>query len=229
MPGTEPRAFTTETRQIVSELSLSEDIDRPPQDRYARHMARAEVKTRRWRRVEYERLIETGFFPPGDPVELVGGQLIVAEPQGSRHFAAVQAMEEALRSAFNRGWQVRGQGPLALDEDSEPEPDVAVVPGSFRDYVAGHPSRPALVVEISESSLALDRDQKGSLYARARLADYWIVNLADQTLEVYRDPGPDPAASFGWRYRSVEVLRGEAVASPLALPGATIRVCDVLP
>ena len=192
-------------------------------------MARAEVKTRRWRRVEYERLIETGFFPPGDPVELVGGQLIVAEPQGSRHFAAVQAMEEALRSAFGRGWQVRGQGPLALDEDSEPEPDVAVVPGSFRDYVAGHPSRPALVVEISESSLALDRDQKGSLYARAGLADYWIVNLVDQTLEVHRDPGPDPDASFGWRYRSVEVLRGEAVASPLALPGATIRVCDVLP
>lgn len=229
MPGAEPRAFTTETRQIVSELSLSEDIDRPPQDRYARHMARAEVKTRRWRRVEYERLIETGFFPPGDPVELVGGQLIVAEPQGSRHFAAVQAMEEALRSAFGRGWQVRGQGPLALDEDSEPEPDVAVVPGSFRDYVAGHPSRPALVVEVSESSLALDRDHKGSLYARAGLADYWVVNLVDHTLEVHRDPCPDPAASFGWRYRSVEVLRGEAVASPLALPGATIRVCDVLP
>lgn len=192
-------------------------------------MAHVDVKTRRWRRVEYERLIETGFFQPGDPVELVGGQLIVAEPQGSRHFAAVQAMEEALRKAFGRGWQIRGQGPLALDEESEPEPDVAVVPGSFRDYVAGHPSRPALVVEISESSLALDRDHKGSLYARAGLADYWIVNLVDQTLEVHRDPDPDPAAPFGWRYRSVEVLRGEAFASPLALSSASIRVRDVLP
>ncbi len=192
-------------------------------------MAHVGVKTRRWRRVEYERLVETGFFQPGDPVELVGGQLIVAEPQGSRHFAAVQAMEEALRSTFGRGWQVRGQGPLALDEESEPEPDVAVVPGTFRDYVAGHPSRPALVVEVSESSLALDRDHKGSLYARAGLADYWIVNLVDQTLEVYRDPTPDPAGSFGWRYRSIEVLRGEASVSPLALPGASIRVRDVLP
>ena len=94
-------------------------------------MAHGEVKTHRWRRVEYERLIETGFFRPGDPVELVGGQLIVAEPQGSRHFAAVQAMEEALRTAFGRGWQVRGQGPLALDEESEPEPDVAVVRGKL--------------------------------------------------------------------------------------------------
>ena len=192
-------------------------------------MAHADIRTRRWRRVEYERLIEVGFFRPGDPVELVGGQLIVAEPQGSRHFAAVQAVEEALRSAFGRGWQVRGQGPLALDDESEPEPDVAVVPGSFRDYVAGHPSRPALVVEVSDSSLALDRDHKGSLYARAGLADYWIVNLADQTLEVYREPGPEPAAPFGWRYRSVEVLHGEASVSPLASPGATIRVADVLP
>jgi Uma2 family endonuclease len=192
-------------------------------------MAHAEVKTHRWRRVEYERLIETGFFRPGDPVELVGGQLIVAEPQGNRHFAAVQAMEEALRTAFGPGWQIRGQGPLALDEESEPEPDVAVVPGSFRDYVDGHPSRPVLVVEISESSLGLDRDHKGSLYARAGLADYWIVNLVDQALEVYRDPGPDPAAPFGWRYRSVEVLRGEAVASPLASGGASVHVRDVLP
>jgi Uma2 family endonuclease len=187
------------------------------------------VKTRRWLRVEYERLIETGFFPPGDPVELVGGQLIVAEPQGSRHFAAVQAVEEALRMAFGRGWEVRGQGPLALDDESEPEPDVAVVPGTFRDYVAGHPSRPVLVVEVSESSLALDRDHKGSLYARAGLADYWILNLVDQTLEVYRDPAPDPAAAFGWRYWSVEALRGEASVSPLAAPGATMRVSELFP
>jgi Uma2 family endonuclease len=84
-------------------------------------------------------------------------------------------------------------------------------------------------VEISESSLALDRDHKGSLYARAGLADYWIVNLAEQTLEVHRDPGADPAAPFGWRYRSVEVLRAEASVSPLARSGARIRVGDVLP
>jgi Uma2 family endonuclease len=186
------------------------------------------ITTRRWRRVEYERLIETGFFQTGDPVELVGGQLIVAEPQGSRHFAAVQAAEEALRKAFGPGWQVRGQGPLALDDDSEPEPDVAVVPGTFRDYVATHPSHPVLVLEVSESSLALDREHKGSLYARAGLADYWVVNLVDQKLEVYRDPGPDPAASFGWRYGAVEVLPREGAVSPLAAPGVTIPVRDLL-
>jgi Uma2 family endonuclease len=192
-------------------------------------MRSVEVKTRRWKRIEYERLIETGFFQPGDPVELVGGQLIVAEPQGSNHFTAIQAVEEALRAAFGAGWQVRGQGPLALDEESEPEPDVAVVPGSFRDYVAAHPSRPVLVVEVSESSLTLDRHHKGSLYARAGLDDYWIVNLVDRVLEVYRNPGPDPAASFGWRYQSVETVERGASVSPLALPDAHIHVGDLLP
>ncbi|MGH7391701.1 MAG: Uma2 family endonuclease [Candidatus Rokuibacteriota bacterium] len=192
-------------------------------------MARADVRTRRWSRVEYERLIECGFFEPGDRIELVGGDIVVAEPQGSRHFAAVRAAEEALRSAFGPGWEVRGQGPVALDHESEPEPDVAVVPGSFRDYVAGHPARPVLVVEVSESSLAIDRDHKGSLYARAGLADYWIVNLVDGVLEVYREPGRDPAAPFGWRYGSVEMRGPETSVVPLASPGARIRVADLLP
>jgi len=205
------------------------DIDGHLCHDYGERMAPEEIKTRRWKRVEYERLIESGFFQPGDAVELLGGEVIVAEPQGSRHFAAIQAAEDALRAAFGPGWQVRGQGPLALDEESLPEPDVAVVAGSFRDYVAGHPSRPVLVVEVSEWSLALDREHKGSLYARASLADYWIVNLVDHVLEVYREPAPDPAASFGGRYRSVETLAREASVSPLAAPGARFRVADLLP
>jgi len=184
---------------------------------------------RPWRRVEYERLIETGFFQRGDQIELLGGQLIVAEPQGSGHFATIRAVEDALRSVFGRGWEVRGQGPLALDEESEPEPDVAVVPGSFRDYVDGHPARPVLVVEVAESSLALDRDHKGSLYARAGLADCWIVNLVDRVLEVHRGPAPDPSASFGWRYGSVEILGRAASVPPLALRDAHIQVADLLP
>ncbi|MGH7348721.1 MAG: Uma2 family endonuclease [Candidatus Rokuibacteriota bacterium] len=191
-------------------------------------MPRAEIKTRRWKRVEYDRLIEGGFFRPGDPVELLGGQLVVAEPQGSRHFAAVRAAEEALRAAFGRGWEVRGQGPLALDEESEPEPDLAVVRGTFRDYQARHPSRPVLVIEVSESSLALDREHKGSLYARAGLADYWIVNLPERALEVYREPSSDPTATFGWRYGSVTVLGPGAAVSPLALPAGRIRIADLL-
>jgi len=192
-------------------------------------MARANIAAHRWKRVEYERAIEAGEFQPGDPIELIGGRLIVAEPQGSRHFTAVRAAEEALRAAFGPGWEVRVQGPIAIDEESLPEPDVAVVPGTFRDYAIEHPARPVLVVEVSESSLALDRQEKGSLYARAGLADYWIVNLVDLALEVHREPRPDSAASFAWRYGSVQVLGRDALVSPLALTGASIRVADLLP
>ena len=191
-------------------------------------MAQDELETRRWKRVEYDRLIECGFFQPGDPVELLGGQLIVAEPQGNRHYATIRAVDEALRAAFGPGWDIRPQAPVALDDESEPEPDVSVVPGTFRDYVGGHPSRPVLVVEVSVSSLALDRGRKAGLYARAGLADYWIVNLVDRVLEVYREPGRDPEAPFGWRYRSVMVLGPDAAVSPLASPHARVHVSDVV-
>ena len=195
---------------------------------YAPSMADEELETRRWKRVEYDRLIECGFFRPGDPIELVGGQLIVAEPQGSRHSATIRAVDEALRVAFGAGWDVRTQFPVALDDESEPEPDVAVVPGSFRDYVASHPSRPVLVVEVSESSLAFDRAHKGSLYARVGLADYWIVNLIDRVLEVYREPGRDPNAPFGWRYQQLVAHGREASVAALASPYALIHVADVI-
>ena len=191
-------------------------------------MTKLEIRTHHWSRAQYDRLIETGFFQPRDPIELIGGQLVVAEPQSTYHFTGVQAVSEALRVAFGAGWEVRGQGPVALDDDSEPEPDVAVVPGNFRDYATEHPSGAALVVEVSESSLRFDRHHKGSVYARAGLADYWIVNLVDRVLEVYRDPVQDPAAAFGWRYRSVAMLGPEASITLLAMSGRGIRVADFL-
>jgi len=184
---------------------------------------------RRWTRHEYERLIDHGFLDEDDPIELLDGLLLVKEPQHSLHRTAVLLAAKAVERAFGEGWFVQTQSPIILNDQSEPEPDVAVVPGSFRDYVAEHPSRPVLVIEVSESSLALDREHKGSLYARAGLADYWILNLVDRVLEVYRNPGPDPATSFGWRYRSVEILTRDAAVSPLALSGGRVRVIDLLP
>jgi len=186
-------------------------------------------RLRRWSRVEYERLVECGFFQPGDRVELIGGQLLVAEPQNSPHATAVGLAEDALREAFGRGWVVRVQAPIALDDESEPEPDVAVVPGTRRDYRQGHPQRPVLAVEVADSSLVGDRTIKASLYARAGIADYWIVNLVERLVEVYRDPAPDPRAAYGWAYRRVQRQSEGAVISPLALIGATVAVADILP
>ncbi|HET9922598.1 MAG TPA: Uma2 family endonuclease [Methylomirabilota bacterium] len=187
------------------------------------------TRLRQWTRAEYGRLIEAGIFPPGEPVELLGGELLVSEPQGSGHYTAVGLVEDALRAALGPGWLVRSRGPIALTEDSEPEPDVAVIRGTRRDFRHEHPARPALVVEVAESSLALDREHKGSLYARGGMADYWILNLVDYVLEVYRGPIEDPAARFGWRYAWTEVLSSGSTATPLVTPGARISVADLLP
>jgi Uma2 family endonuclease len=192
-------------------------------------MERNSVRTKRWSRLEYERLVGLGAFPPGEQLELVGGELLVREPQGSPHATAIRSAQEALRAALGPGWEIRTQMPVALDDESEPEPDVAVVPGSFRDYSRAHPSRPALLIEVADSSLAFDRGDKGSLYARARVPDYWIVNLLDRTLEVYREASPDIRATHGWAYRVVLSLGPKERITPLAVPSARILVADLLP
>ena len=187
------------------------------------------TRLRTWTRVEYERLIELGVFQPGEPVELIAGQLMVSEPQGSAHYTAVGLVEDALRAALGSGWLVRSQGPIALADDSEPEPDVAVIRGTRRQYSRRHPARPALVVEVAESSLALDRGQKASVYARGGIEDYWILNLVDRVLEVYRQPAADAASAFGWRYASMEILRPGASVAPLDVPSARVAIADLLP
>jgi len=191
-------------------------------------MTQAPLTIRRWKRIEYDRLVDLGVFE-GEPLELIGGQLIVAEPKGAYHSSAVSAAEYALRAALPSGWIVRTQLPLSLDDESEPEPDLAVVPGRPADYRHAHPERPALAVEIADSSLRFDRQHKGSVYARAGIEDYWIVNLVDRVLEVYRDPSPDPSALFDWRYGSVTTLTPPAFVIPLAFASSRIAVADLLP
>ena len=189
----------------------------------------APLKTRRWMRVEYERLVDQGIFRGDERLELLDGVLVVRETQGSRHSAAIVALFEVLARAFGPGYHARPQLPLALDETSEPEPDIVVVRGDAWDYVTAHPSAPALVVEIAETSLSVDREHKSSLYARAGVADYWIVNLREAVLEVYRQPAPGASAPFGWGYQSVQRLaRGRSIA-PLAAPGVEVAIANLLP
>lgn len=187
------------------------------------------TRTRRWTRAEYDRLIELGVFQPGDPIELIGGELMVAEPQSAEHYTAIMKCAKALETAFGPGWEVRTQGPINLDDESEPEPDVAVVPGSLDDYSQAHPSRPVLTLEISLSSLTFDRVRKASVYARAGLADYWVLNLVNRILEVYREPVADAEAPYGWRYARREVFAAPGRVVPLAAPTASIGVADLLP
>ena len=187
------------------------------------------IRTRRWTRREYHRLIDLGILHEDEPIELLGGQLVVSEPKSSLHSTAVRLTAEALRSAFGTGWLVNTQDPIAPDDDSEPEPDVAVVPGSISDYRDEHPSNAALVVEVALTSLAFDRRHKGSLYARAGVADYWIVNLIDRIVEVRRRPAPDAAADYGAAYQDIVIAQPGTTLAPLAKPAARIAVDELRP
>jgi Uma2 family endonuclease len=193
-------------------------------------MSESIVRTRRWSRLEYDRLIEECVFQPGERLELLAGQLVVREPQGTPHATGIRLVTRALREVFaDDTWIVDMQLPVALDEESEPEPDVTVTAGDPRDYLPSHPARPVLVVEVAEASLPLDREEKGSLYGRARVPEYWILNLRDRVLEVYREPHPDASAPHGWTYRSRQNLATGEHVSPLAAPTSRIAVADLLP
>ena len=186
-------------------------------------------KTRRWTRVEYERLVECGVFQPGERLELLDGLLVVREPQSSRHAAGIRRVIAELRRALGNTWQIDCQLPIALDDDSEPEPDVAVVPGDARSYRDAHPSHPVLIVEIAESSYRIDRAYKAGLYARAGIPEYWIVDVTRGALEVHRRPEASSEATHGWRYAIVETLRPPANVETLVALDVTIRVADLLP
>jgi len=192
-------------------------------------MGESAIRARRWSRVEYERLIEQGVFRPGERLELLAGQLVVREPQGTPHATAIRLVTRALLAVFRQGWSVDMQLPVALDEESEPEPDVVVTAGEPREFLASHPHHPVLVVEVAETSLALDRVEKGSLYARAQVPEYWIVNLNGRVLEVYREPQPNASTPSGWAYRSCQNLTAVEHVTPSAAPGARIAVADLLP
>lgn len=188
----------------------------------------ARHQLRRFKRVEYERLAECGFFHPTERLELIDGLMLVREPQGTPHATGITLGLEALREVFGAGWVFRVQLPIALDDDSEPEPDLVVVRGRTRDFSRTHPSSVALIVEVAETSLAFDRGAKASLYARAGVADYWIVNLIERVVEIHHDPQPTSAA-YGWHYGSIRVARSGDSLTPLAAPGASMRVVDLLP
>jgi Uma2 family endonuclease len=190
-------------------------------------MAQAPFTAYRWNRAEYERLLEQRALED-DPLELIDGQLVVAEPKAPCHSAAVLAVGDAVRAELPRGWIVRVQDALALDDASEPEPDLAIVSGAHADYRHAHPSRAALVIEVADASLRFDRHQKGSAYARAGVEDYWIVNLVGRVVEVYRKPVADPSAPYDWCYASLQTFTPSEMITPLALPSARIAVAPFL-
>jgi Uma2 family endonuclease len=187
----------------------------------------AEPTPRRWTRSEYQQMADLGWFA-GQRVELIEGEVMVLSPQKFPHYATCDRVAETLRQALGAGCWMRIQAPLDLGPSSEPEPDVSVVGGSRGDYT-DHPTTALLIVEVSDTTLANDRGPKASLYARSNIADYWIVNLIDSQLEVYRNPAHDPAQPYGYRYLDVTSIAGSNLVIPLLFPQARVPLADLLP
>jgi Uma2 family endonuclease len=184
---------------------------------------------RRFSVSEYHRLIELGILTEDDNLELLDGYLVHKMSRNPPHDAAIQKGTKSWFRVLPPGWDLRVQSAITLS-DSEPEPDHAIVRGDETAYLTRHPTAAdiGLVVEVSDSTLLGDRDDKGRIYARSGIATYWIVNLNDSQIEVYTSPsGAVANPGFGQR---LDYRAGDSVT--LLLPGSApiqIQVQALLP
>ena len=170
-------------------------------------------------RREYDQLVELGVFE-NERVELLRGALVAMSPQSAGHAEVITRLTGIFASALFGRAAVRVQLPLALSDDSEPEPDVALVAAG--DYGHAHPSTAHLVVEVSTHGSPKNAVLKAALYAEAAIPEYWVVDLAAAAVVVHRRPA-------GGRYQDVARLCTRDTAAPQAFPDVAIRVAALLP
>ena len=186
---------------------------------------------RRFTLDEYHQLIDIGFFNENERVELVEGILVYMSPNNPPHIRTVIRLGKVFSFLNARAdVEIRAQGPVTIPElMTEPEPDlvISMESGSDLDERHPHPSEILLLMEVSDSSLTYDRTRKGTIYAQAGIPEYWIWNLVDGSLEVYRDPHT-PASGDAVYQTKLTFHRGESVA-PLAFPEFEVAVDDILP
>jgi Uma2 family endonuclease len=177
---------------------------------------------RRFTRKEYHRMAEAGILGEDDRVELIRGEIVEMSPIGPRHAAFVDNLNRLLARRLPDDAIVRVQGPVALADDTEPQPDLTVL----RRRVVPYKDREAwaedalLVIEVAESSLAYDRSTKQRLYAEAGIPEYWVVDGAAEGVEVQRDPGPEG-------YRDIRQLTAPATLALLAFPDVTLTTAEI--
>jgi Uma2 family endonuclease len=184
----------------------------------------------KWTREEYYKLGELGFFE-GKRVELIHGEIVEMSPIHRPHAIATGLVSDAMKIAFAAGHFVETQQPFAVpgvNPGSEPQPDVAVIPGVRRDY-PNHPDRAAILVEVADTTLRYDTITKAELYAAAGVTDYWVLDIKGRLLHVFREPVPQPAGLGSNAFKKRVTLSATDSISPLAAPNASIRVADRLP
>jgi Uma2 family endonuclease len=177
---------------------------------------------------EFNRMGDMGWFE-GQRACLLDGVILEQGPMDPPHANALGLVLFALQTAFGSGWWTRVQSPLHIDEHNDPLPDLATVPGGPRDYSGRHPTTAALVVEVSDTTLATDITDKAERYATAGVADYWVLDLNGSRLLVFRDPVALPAGLGATAYRTQLTFGQTDLVAPLAAPSASILVADLLP
>ncbi len=172
---------------------------------------------------EYHRMAEAGILSEDDRIELIEGELIAMSPIGSRHAACVKRLVRLLDRAVGERAIVSAQDPIRLGRHSEPQPDVALLRHRPDFYASAHPGPEdvLLIVEVAETSADYDRTVKIPLYARHGIPEAWLVDLTEEHIEIYRQPSPQG-------YRETRTARRGETLHPIALPGLTIAVEDIL-
>ncbi len=186
-------------------------------------MSLLHAPTYRWSVEGYEELGRAGFFAPNERVELLHGEIIVMSPIGYRHALAVNRLTKFLIRHSRDRFEVSTQNPFNLDEHSQPQPDLALLDPAC-DSVPRHPE-PAeifLVIEVADSTVRYDREDKGAAYAARGVREFWLLNLEENCLEVFRHP---QAQGYG----EPQVFAPEESVAPLAFPDLLLKVGEFLP
>lgn len=221
MAGTTLTAPTAQTIQTEPQPEPQAELQSKSQPEREWSEAVSLLPRKRWTRRECRTLQDAGLLEAGR-YELIAGEIVLKMPQGRLHVFVVMRLYDLLVRMFGEG-RVQSQSSIPLDDENDPEPDVAVLRGTLADYLDREPgpSDALLIVEVANTTLRTDRAVKALLYARAGVEEYWIANIPERTLEVYREPGAD-----GYR-RVARYSVGESVA-PLSASQA-INIVDIFP
>ncbi|MGK7928818.1 MAG: Uma2 family endonuclease [Spirulina sp.] len=184
-----------------------------------------EPALRLWTVEEYHRMADVGILQPDERVELIAGQIICKmSPQKTPHATAITRTERQLRNGLSDRVLLRIQLPIALNPYSEPEPDIAIVQPDPRDYIDRHPlvSQIYAIVEIADTTLRRDCGLKAREYANSGIRDYWVLDVVNRQLHLFREP-----TSEG--YASKSILSENDAVSPLQFPESRIEIREILP
>jgi Uma2 family endonuclease len=179
-----------------------------------------------WTVQEYHRMSDLGILDPSQRTELIAGQIVLMTAKGTPHVLTLRLLATALENALGDRSAVfiSTQDPIRLDNFSEPEPDLAIVKGRILDYTQAHPGAEDiyLVIEVADSTLKQDCEVKDKLYARSSIAEYWVIDIKNRQVRIFRDPTPTG-------YSSQLILTETHSVSPLAFPEISFSIASILP